>query len=189
LKLLKQTNILLIGASTGGPSEIEKIINSLPLLQNSAVVIAQHMPVLFLENFAKSLQRKTPNPLICIDEQTELQKGKIYLCKESMALDVKSFEFKKPNDKGFYNPDIETLFSSFTPLVREYEMMIVILTGIGDDGSKAALSLSKEGARVLTEEAKNCIVDGMPSAVRRVVPNAEAYSLSKIIEEIGAFCV
>jgi len=189
LKLLKQTKILLIGASTGGPSEIEKIINFLPLLQNSAVIIAQHMPAPFLENFAKSLQRKTPNPLVCIDEQTELQKGKIYLCKESMALDVKSFEFKKPSDKGFYNPDIETLFSSFIPLASKYEVMVVVLTGIGNDGSKAALLLSKEGARVLTEEAKNCIVDGMPSAVRKNVPNAEVYSLSKIIEEIGVFCV
>ena len=189
MKLLKQTRILLIGASTGGPSEIEKIINSLPLLQNTIVIIAQHMPVQFLENFAKSLQRKTSNSLICVDEQTKLQKGKIYLCKESMSLDVENFKFKKPKDKGFYNPDIETLFSSFIPLTKEYEMIIIILTGIGNDGSKAALSLSKEGARVLTEEAENCIVDGMPRAVRRVVPNAEAYSLSKIIEEIGRYCV
>jgi len=189
LKLLKQIKILLIGASTGGPSEIEKIIKSLPLLQNTIVIIAQHMLVVFLENFAKTLQRKTANPLLCIDEKTELQGGKIYLCKESMVIDAKSLVFKKPNNKGFYNPDIETLFSSFIPLAKEYEMMIIILTGIGNDGSKAALSLSKEGARVLTEEAENCIVDGMPSAVRRVVPNAEAYSLSKIIEEIGRFCV
>jgi len=189
LKLLRQTKILLIGASTGGPSEIEKIINSLPLLQSTIVIIAQHMPVHFLENFAKSLQRKTSNSLICVDEQTKLQEGKIYLCKESMSLDVKNLKFKKPKDKGFYNPDIETLFNSFIPLAKEHKMMIVILTGIGNDGSKAALSLSKEGARVLTEEAKNCIVDGMPSAVRRVVLNAEAYSLSKIIGEIGKFCV
>ncbi len=189
MKLLKQTKILLIGASTGGPSEIEKIVKSLPLLQNTIVIIAQHMPAPFLENFAKSLQQKTLNPLSCIDEQIKLKKGKIYLCKKSMTLDTENFEFKETSNKGFYNPDIEILFGSFIPLANEYEMMIVILTGIGEDGSKAALSLSKEGVRVLTEEAENCIVDGMPSAVRRVVPNAEAYSLKKIIEEIGKFCV
>ncbi len=189
MKLLKQTKILLIGASTGGPSEIEKIINSLPPLQTALVVVAQHMPELFLKNFAKTLQRKSKNPLICIAEKTELEEGKIYLSKETMSLDAESLEFKKPSDKGFYNPDIEILFSSFVPLAREYEVMAVILTGIGTDGSKAALSLSKEGARVLTEDAANSIVDGMPSAVRKNVLKAEAYSLAKIIEEIGEFCV
>ena len=189
MKLLKQTKILLLGASTGGPSEIEKIINSLPLLQNTLVVIAQHMPTPFLENFAKTLQRKSLNPLISFNEDTALQRGNIYLCKESMEVDTKSCVLKKPSNEGFYNPDIETLFSSFIPLAKEYEMMAVILTGIGNDGSKAALSLSEQGARVLTEDAENSIVDGMPSAVRKNVPNAEAYSLEKIIEEIGKFCV
>ncbi len=189
MKLLKQTKILLIGASTGGPTEIEKIINSLPLLQNSAVVIAQHMPALFLENFAKSLQKRTPNQLICIDKPTKFQKGKIYLCKESVVLNVKNFEFQEPIDRGFYNPDIEILFNSFIPLAREYAMIAVILTGIGNDGSRAVLKLSEQGARVLTEDANNSIVDGMPSAVRKNVPKAEAYSLKKIIEEIGVFCV
>ncbi len=189
MKLLQQTKILLIGASTGGPSEIEKIINSLPLLENTLVVIAQHMPELFLENFAKTLQRKSPNPLICFEEDEVLQRGTIYLCKESMEVQAESCAFTKPSNKGFYNPDIETLFSSFVPLAKEYEVMAVILTGIGTDGSNAALSLSKKGARVLTEDAENSIVDGMPSAVRKNVPNAEAYSLEKIIEEIGEFCV
>ena len=189
MRLLKQTKILLIGASTGGPSEIEKIINSLPSLQNTLVVIAQHMPELFLENFAKTLQRKSPNPLVPLAKNTPLQSGNIYLCKESMLVDAKSLEFKKPNDKGFYNPDIEILFGSFVSLAREYEMMAVILTGIGNDGSKAALQLSQNGARILTEDAKSSIVDGMPSAVRKSVAKAEAYSLEKIIEEIGGFCV
>ncbi len=189
MKLSKQTKIVLIGASTGGPSEIEKIIHSLPLLQNTAVVIAQHMPAPFLENFAKSLQRKTQNPLVCIEEKTKFQRGTIYLCKESMVLNATSLEFQKPKDSGFYNPDIEILFDSFTPLAKAYPMMAVILTGIGEDGSKATRTLSEQGARVLTEDADNSIVDGMPSAVRNNVPQAEAYSLKKIIEEIGAFCV
>ena len=106
-----------------------------------------------------------------------------------MVVNAKNLAFTKPQDKGFYNPDIETLFGSFVPLVREYEVMAVILTGIGTDGSKAALKLSQAGARVLTEDAENSIVDGMPSAVRKNVPNAEAYSLEKIIQEIGEFCV
>ena len=189
MKLLQQTKIVLIGASTGGPSEIEKIINSLPSLQNTLVVIAQHMPELFLENFAKTLQRKSLNPLVSLVQNRLLQRGKIYLCKESMVVDAKSLEFKKPSDTGFYNPDIEILFGSFVPLAKEYEVMAVILTGIGTDGSKAALSLSEQGARVLTEDAESSIVDGMPSAVRKSVPKAEAYSLEKIIEEIGEFCV
>lgn len=189
MKLLKQTRILLIGASTGGPSEIEKIIDSLPLLKSSIVIIAQHMPAPFLENFAKSLQKKTPNQLFCATKQTKLQRKTIYLCKESMALDIKSFMLIKSKNKGFYNPDIEILFGSFVPMTKEYDVMVVILTGIGDDGSKAALLLSRQGARVLTEQSEGCIVDGMPSAVRRTVSDVEVYSLEKIIQEIGAFCV
>ena len=80
MKLLKQTKILLIGASTGGPSEIEKIINSLPLLKSSIVIIAQHMPVPFLENFAKSLQKKTLNRLFALlSKQNFKEKQYIYV--------------------------------------------------------------------------------------------------------------
>ncbi|MDD2449035.1 MAG: chemotaxis protein CheB, partial [Sulfurimonas sp.] len=47
--------IVLIAASTGGPGQIEKIIKALPKLNDTSIVIAQHMVVGFMDSFAKRL--------------------------------------------------------------------------------------------------------------------------------------
>ena len=56
LNYLNMKKIVLIGASTGGPGQIQKIISSIKTLDNTTVVIAQHMVSGFIESFASRLQ-------------------------------------------------------------------------------------------------------------------------------------
>ncbi len=54
--------IILIGASTGGPGQIEKIIRSLEVLHDTTIIIAQHMSL----EFIPSLQKDCKTPVLTL---------------------------------------------------------------------------------------------------------------------------
>ncbi len=183
--------VVLIGASTGGPSQIEKIVKSLPKLSNTSFVIAQHMADGFMPSFAVRLQDNHQNSIKVILQDEYLESGSIYLCTGLTSIAKSGHELKfiyTQSPFNTYNPDINAVFRSFLPLVKDIEIISVILTGIGDDGVSAATQLSLSGVRCITEDQNSAIVDGMTSRARQLVPNVEIHSLDEIINIIDRFC-
>jgi len=189
LQHLELKKLVLIGASTGGPGQIKKIIESLPILKNSSIVIAQHMADGFLESFVLELQKYTPNKVLLIEDNNSFEEGKIYLCKYNTTFNANSLKFKveKLDDEGF-NPNINAIFLSMTEIIDRVEILCTILTGIGDDGVKACEALENNGARCMTESNESAIIDGMPSRARELVPNIEVCDMNTIIDKISEFC-
>jgi len=182
--------VVLIGASTGGPSQIEQIIKSLPKLDSTSFVIAQHMADGFMPSYALRLQDKHPNNIKVVVGNEVFERGYIYLCTGLTSVIKNSYEIKFVYNSATvnsYNPDINFIFESFIPLVNDMQIMSVILTGIGDDGVSATVQLSLNGVRCITEDQNSAIVDGMPSRARQLVPNIEVHSLNDIINIIGEF--
>ena len=191
MKLSVPKKVILIGASTGGPGQIQKIIEAIPKLHNTSVIIAQHMIEGFIRSFATRLQDKTSNPLSVIQNNETFKNAHIYLCEGQTQLQKNGISYSfafQPASANSFNPDINTLFHSFTSLTQNTEILSVILTGIGDDGVKACKDLSIKGARCVTESSKSAIVDGMPSHARAVVPNVEVRDIDAIIKIISEFC-
>lgn len=185
------TKLILIGASTGGPGILNSIIKKLPPLQECSIVIAQHMPEIFLQNFAKALDEKGSNSVMLVKENMLLEAGSIYLLPSSFTLEKKSenIAFYKAKIEGSFNPDINLFATSLIEFTQNLKIMFIILTGIGDDGTNAAKLLEARGVSILTEDGKNTIVDGMPSSIRREIQTAKSTSIEEIIEKIGAFYV
>ena len=183
--------IVLIGASTGGPGQIQKIVSSLPILQNTTDIIAQHMVEGFINSFANRLNKATQNLTSVVTHNQILLHANIYLCDGQTQLKQDSYSLSfihKATEDNSYNPDINNLFLSFVDLCKDVEILSVILTGIGDDGVSACKELSLNGAKCLTESAESAIVDGMPSRARLLVPNIEVTDLQTIIKKINEFC-
>jgi len=191
LKNIMPNKLILIGASTGGPGEIEKIILSLPQIHNTSFIIAQHMVKGFIPSFAKRLQEHSSNSVLMATDGTSLKPGHIYLC-NGFTVVKKSrhglYFDNKPTDDSNFNPDINTIFNSCIPLTSNIKILSIILTGIGDDGVKACKDLSLNGARCVTESEISAIVDGMPSRARKEVPNIEVSDINGIIDKIRGFC-
>ncbi len=191
MKYFALKKIILIGASTGGPGQIEKIIDALPKLHNTTLIIAQHMLEGFIDSFASRLTRNSKNPISVIQHNQPLECANIYLCKGKTQIntDVLSLKFSYEGvASNSFNPDINILFHSFVPLCKDIKILSIILTGIGDDGVKACATLSLNGARCITETQESAIVDGMPSQARKLVQNVEIFDMSKIIKSIKEFC-
>lgn len=191
LKLSIPSKIVLIGASSGGPGQIEKIIKALPKLNNTSIIIAQHMAVGFMNSFAKRLQENSVNIVSVANNDSSLESGHIYACCGDIKIykeKSKLYFSKKSLVVYKFNPDINILFNSFTPFADDIEILSVILTGIGDDGVQACSALSLKGSSCITESEESAIVDGMPSRARSEVQNIKVFDMDKIIIEIKEFC-
>ena len=183
--------IVLIGASTGGPGQIEKIILSLEPLQETTLIIAQHMVKEFLPSFVKRLSKYSNNNVKFVEDGMILLASTIYICSGyTKVLRVSQnlkFEILE-SPKNTYNPDISTIFNSFIPFVNDYTFLCAILTGIGEDGVNECRELSINGVKCITESSQSAIVDGMPSRARKFVPNIEVLDMNEITTRIKEFC-
>ena len=187
---LKLKKIVLIGASTGGPGQIKKIIQALPFLNNCSVIIAQHMANGFLESFMSSLNKDTINHVEMVNADKFLLNNTIYICEKSTIIEegLEGIYFKEQEHlETSFNPNINTIFNSFAQLSQNIEILSVILTGIGYDGVQACVKLSENGIRCITETSQSAIIDGMPRHARELVTNIEAYEMQEIINIICEF--
>lgn len=184
--------IILIGASTGGPGQIQKIILALPLLANSTVIIAQHMAAEFLPSFAKRLQDFSKNSISIAQNDEIVKSGCIYICDADTQIKKRGLSLYfacAPSHltKG-YNPNINTIFRSLVPYAKDFEILALILTGIGDDGVDGCHELSLSGSRAITESKESAIVDGMPFHARERIKNIEVKDMASIVNSTKEFC-
>ena len=189
--LSKPNKVVLIGASTGGPKQIENIIASLPRLYDTTVIIAQHMAAEFIPSFIKRVQKYDQNPILLAQNRESLYCGNIYFCSGTSLIMQKSQEIcfsVEPTRENRYNPDINALFKSCVPLANNTKILAAILTGIGDDGVEGCAELSVAGAKTITQNAQSAIVDGMTCRARKDVPDIEVLDTQEIQNRIKEFC-
>jgi two-component system chemotaxis response regulator CheB len=154
-------------------------------------VIAQHMAVGFMQSFAKRLQENHVNSITVAQDKEYLEKGKIYVCCGTTNINKNGSNYifsQKKSPVNAFNPDINTLFNSFIPYSKEFDILSVILTGIGHDGIEACKILCQNGSLCITESESSAIVDGMPSRARKEVKGIKVIDIAQIVDEIKEFC-
>lgn len=179
--LKKNYEILVIGASTGGPPVIQKIFSSLPKLP-IPVVIAQHMPPVFTALFAERLSKISQMEFVEAQEREELKAGRVYIApggKHTALERVEERVFIKISDRKegeLYCPSVNILFESAARAFKE-RCLALLLTGMGDDGAEGLLKIKKDGGFTIAESEDTAIIFGMPgeairiNAVERVLPS------------------
>ena len=75
---LKQ-KLILIGASTGGPGHLKKLLTGITLPSYASIIIAQHMSKNFVGSFANRLSQELNSEVELLNNKVTL-KNKIYIC-------------------------------------------------------------------------------------------------------------
>lgn len=177
--------LLLIGASTGGPLAISKILGSMPANFNKAIVIVQHVDKNFVFSFAQWLSSYTPLPVEIACEGCVPMPGVVYVAgtNDHLALSDKfAFKYHSKPDNLPYRPSIDVLFNSATSWPKK--SVAVLLTGMGDDGARGLKNLQAAGWQTLTEDKSSCIVYGMPKAAVEMHAASQVCSLEQMHEAI-----
>ena len=175
-----------IGASTGGPIALQKVIPELPADFPLPVLVAQHIPKEFSRSLANRMD-KISNLQVkeaCDDER--LTPGIVYIAPGGKHLEV--------NDQGQVRiiagergdlacPSINRMLSSLAVKYREGTLG-VIMTGMGDDGVEGARQIQAKGGIVLAQDRDTSLAYSMPKwVVEQGLANREA-PLEMIASEI-----
>lgn len=177
------TQIVVIGASTGGTSVIEYLLSLLPVHFITPIVIAQHIPPAFAQSFAKRLQETLHLPILVAVEGITVEARHIYLLpadgnmvlQKEVGKNEVFFAYTQDIFSAYNAPSIDALFGSVARIYQN-KATGILLTGMGSDGAQGMEQLYEAGSLTIAQDEATCVVFGMPreaikrGAVHHVLP-------------------
>ena len=185
--------LVTIGSSTGGPPALQHLFQALPRIA-VPFVIAQHMPPTFTRLFADRLNRLTEYEVREAEDSVVVSPGTAYIAPGGMQTEVRRnadgglyLRVLSSREQDIYAPSVDRLFRSASEACGA-NLIAVVLTGMGDDGSRALPELRGRGARTIAESSETAIIYGMPAAAAKTGAVDELIPLTDIPHAIHRIC-
>lgn len=183
-------SIIAIGASTGGPTAVEKVVTSLPANLNVPVTICQHMPANFIQSFTSRLDSLSPLNVVVGKRGMVPKPGMIIVApgNTNMILvrkdDVVKVDFTDEVYKEYNNPSINAMMESVAECYQS-NTIGVLLTGMGKDGVNGMKAIKAKGGMTIAQDESSSVIYGMP----KVAFESGAVDTVLHIREIGGYLV
>ena len=180
--------LILIGASTGGPGHLKKLLKNVKL-NGAIIVIAQHMNKMFINSFAMQIGKECGLDVEILNERKILKENTVYVCEQNVVVSPNLPISAKPNteEKTIYTPNVDVLFKSGVGICKSANVLAILLTGIGDDGASGLDKLYKAGAKCIAENEERAIVYGMPKRAKELNQSLKSLNLTMIKKELEDF--
>jgi two-component system chemotaxis response regulator CheB len=181
--------IVVIGASTGGPNALAQVLSAIPADFPVPIVMVQHMPAMFTPLLAKRL---TAQNAIAVVEGTAgdvLTPGKAWLApgdyhlalaRDSGAVSVLTHQGPPENS---CRPAVDVLFRSAAEIYGP-GVLAVVLTGMGQDGLRGCERIRDQRGQILAQDEASSVVWGMPGFIARAGLADQILPLDQIGPEV-----
>ncbi|WP_289028087.1 chemotaxis response regulator protein-glutamate methylesterase [uncultured Paraglaciecola sp.] len=184
---------LAIGASTGGPVALQKLLTALPASFKTPIIVVQHMPGTFTKAFAKRLNDLCKIQVKEGEQGDTLLSGVCYIAPGGKQMSVQgranSARLIVSEAEKFpecvYKPSVDVTFDSICD-VYGGNVLAVILTGMGADGKEGCRKLKHRGATIWAQDEKSSVVYGMPQAVTIAKIAQHNYDIEQMAGRIKA---
>jgi two-component system, chemotaxis family, protein-glutamate methylesterase/glutaminase len=186
-------DLLVIGASTGGPAALNTLLRGLPPEFPLPIVVVQHMSAGFLPSLVSWLQLGTRLQLVVAQDGQALSPGRVFFAPDDHHLVVASrgrLGLSAAPPVSHVRPSATVLFNS-AAAVYGSRVTGLLLTGMGDDGALGLKAIRDRGGLTLAQDEASSVVYGMPrvaaelGAVERVLhlERVAAALLSLVVEQ------
>ena len=160
--------VIAIAASTGGPKALNGLLSALPANLPVPILVVQHMPVGFTAPFAKHLDDNCHLQVSEAKQGDLMQAGHVYVAPAGKHLTVRRRSASEvvvnlallPSNV-LHIPSADVMMSSVAEVFGSSAMGI-ILTGMGDDGTRGMKAIFSAGGLTLGQDQATCVVYGMP---------------------------
>jgi two-component system chemotaxis response regulator CheB len=160
-----------IGASTGGPQALLKVLSDIKAVQQP-VFITQHMPITFIDMLSEHIHRETGMPCSVAQDGQEVKNAHVYLAPGDHHMMVarggalKTICLSQDAPENFCRPSVDPMLRSLADTYGK-NLLILILTGMGNDGGKGGAYAVEKGAAIIAQDEASSVVWGMPKVVAR----------------------
>lgn len=191
LKALGGNKIVALACSTGGPKALQSVIPKLPANLNAPMVLVQHMPAGFTKSMADRLNEISSIKVKEAEDGDKLEKGCVYVAPGGKHMEIvkcsdgthKLMMNTMPAISGL-RPCANITYDSLSKSGFD-EIVCVVLTGMGADGTNGILSLGHhKPIHVISQSAKTCVVYGMPKALEESGVVDEVVDLENVADRI-----
>jgi two-component system chemotaxis response regulator CheB len=162
--------LICIAASTGGPAAIQHIIRSLPAGMSTPIAITQHMPMGFTGPFATRLNGLSHYKVVEGLPAQPILERHAYVAPAGFETRIEriggqlTLSVGPPAGGTVQTPSADALLGSAAECCGE-NVVAVVLSGMGDDGTRGARAVRAAGGHVLAESSDSALVFGMPRSV------------------------
>jgi len=177
---INHSRIIVVGSSTGGTEALRVFLAMMPQ-SSPPILIAQHMPEMFVQSFAARLDGVCAMKVKVAEQSEPILSAHVYLSPghSHIALERHGAGYRialsdaPPVNR--HRPSVEVLFKSAAKVLGG-QAIGIMLTGMGKDGAVAMLEMKQAAAYNLAQDEASCVVFGMPrtaielGAVDEVVP-------------------
>ncbi len=169
---ITRPSCIAIGSSTGGIPPIYEIIRNLDPALDCPIFITQHLPDAFMSFFARQLDDLTDRTVKVAESGEYVQPNHVYIAPgDAHLVCVRDrhgvmIQHQAHYSASRYCPSVDAMLTSLSKVYGAGSMAIV-LSGMGNDGSSGAKSISQAGGSVLIQDVESSVVWGMPGAVAR----------------------
>jgi len=189
LRARGHASLVAIGASTGGPRALARILGELPAGFPLPIVVVQHMPASFTAQLVTGLARRsalrvreTADGDVITPGTVWVAPGDRHLMIERVGVDRRCLLSDAPPEHGC-RPAVDPLFRSVAATCGP-GALAVVLTGMGLDGLAGSREIVRLGGEVLAQDESSSVVWGMPGAVVRDGLATEALPLGAIADAL-----
>ncbi|BEV13816.1 chemotaxis response regulator protein-glutamate methylesterase [Herbaspirillum sp. DW155] len=162
----RTARIIAIGASTGGPQALERVLRPLDR-RCPGIVVVQHMPQRFTRSFAERLHRISGADVKEAEHHDVVLPGRVLIAPGGKHLVVKrdGLQYYVETLEGplvsRHKPSVDVLFRSLAKAAGSNAVGI-IMTGMGDDGARGMREMADCGAATYAQDEATSVVFGMP---------------------------
>jgi two-component system chemotaxis response regulator CheB len=188
-RLPRRFELVLIGASTGGPQAVAAVVGSLPATFPTPIVVVQHMPPVFTRHLAQRLNQQSALEVREARGGEMLRAGQVLIAPGDFHLEVVrrgtglQAQLQQGPPENSCRPAVDVLFRSAASALGA-GCLGVVLTGMGQDGMRGAEHIVHAGGLVLAQDEASSVVWGMPRAVAEAGLAGQILPLSSISSEL-----
>jgi two-component system chemotaxis response regulator CheB len=161
-----QGRILAVGASTGGPAALAKLLGGLPPDLTVATVVVQHIADGFVPGLVGWLSSVTMLNVKVAEDGERVKPGTVYIAPtgcHTVVQDGGRVALLDAPPVDNQRPAVDVLFES---IGQQYgrRAIAVLLTGMGRDGARGLQGIREAGGQTIAQDEATCVVFGMPKA-------------------------
>ena len=183
----RSAKLVLIATSTGGPRALASLVPQLPAPLGVGTLIVQHMPAGFTGSLAARLDASSVLNVREAAGGEKLDAGTALLAPGGrhlrLAQDGRTTLTDEPAVGGL-RPRADLLIEDAARVYGE-RMLLVVLTGMGNDGLRGAREVHRRGGRILVESEDSCTVYGMPRAIADAGLADDVLDLGRLADAIA----
>jgi two-component system, chemotaxis family, protein-glutamate methylesterase/glutaminase len=158
--------VVVIGASTGGPGALVRVLGSLPADFPVPILVVQHLEAPFVPGFVDWLDRHCEITVRLAEAGEIPGAGEVLVAPGNTHMALQSDgQIVLNSNKGEHRhqPAVDVLFDSAVSLCGQHAVG-VLLSGMGDDGARGMEKLYTIGAQTIVQDEATSVVFGMPGA-------------------------